>query len=85
MSHADALERFRDALLSVAGIHPAIGQRQLDIFIDRQIADQIEALKDETNFTIADARALLERKIFDGVTIEHVLAVRRRVQQAEDR
>ena len=65
MGHADALERFSDALLSFAGIHPAIGQRQLDVFIDRQIADQIEALEDESDFAIANPRPFRQRKIFD--------------------
>ena len=49
---------------AVAGIHAAIGQRQLDVFIDREIADQIKTLKDETDFAIANARALRQAKGF---------------------
>ena len=85
MAHADALECFGHALLSFARIHAAIGQRQLDVFINGQVANQIETLKDETHFAIANARALRERKIFHSVTVEDVLAVGRRVEQAEDR
>ena len=48
MAHADALERVSHALLALGGIHAAIGQRQLDVFINRQVADQVETLEDET-------------------------------------
>jgi hypothetical protein len=58
MSHTHALKRFRNALFSVAGAHTAIRQRQLNVFVNRQIADQIEALKNEADFAIANARPI---------------------------
>jgi hypothetical protein len=58
MPHANALERIGHPLLALARIHAAIGQWQLDILVNREIADQIETLKDEANFAIPNARTL---------------------------
>src|SRR5207248_2833816 len=58
MAHADAFKRFGHPFLSIARIHAAISQGQLNVFINRQIANQIKTLKDETYFAIANARAL---------------------------
>ena len=57
MAHAHALQRIGHPLLPLARVHAAIGQRQLDVFIDREIANQIEALKDKANLAVANARA----------------------------
>jgi len=85
MAHAHALQRGNYAFLSFTRIHSTIGQRQLDVFVDGEVADQIEALKDETHFAIANARAFGERKIDNWLFIENVLAVTRRIQQTENR
>ena len=37
---------------------PAIGQRQLDVLPDRQVADEIEALEDEADLAVAHPGAL---------------------------
>ena len=58
MRHADALERFRDALLTLRGAHAAISQRQLNVLVNRQVADQVEALEDEADFAVSDPRSL---------------------------
>jgi energy-coupling factor transporter ATP-binding protein EcfA2 len=56
MRHADAAQRLIDAAFALGGGHAGtIGERELDIFIDGEIADQIETLKDETNLLIANA------------------------------
>src|SRR2546430_8351886 len=57
MGHAHPLQRGRHARLSFPRIYPAIRERQVNVFIDGEVADQIEALKDETHFAVADARA----------------------------
>ena len=61
--HAHALQRFLHALLALRRRHAAIGERQLDVLVNGEIADQIESLEDEADFAIADARALGELKI----------------------
>ena len=56
--HADALEHFLHAFLSLRRAHTAIGERQFDVFINGEVADQIERLEDEADLAIADARAV---------------------------
>src|ERR1051325_4820698 len=85
MRHADALECVGDALLALGRAHAAIRQRQLDVLVDGQVADEIEALKDKADFAVPDARALGQRKILDRVLVENVLAVSRRIEQPENR
>ena len=58
MRHAHAFERLGDALAALGRPHAAIGERQLDVLEHGEIADQIEALEDEPDLAIADARAL---------------------------
>ena len=74
--HADALEHFLHALFALGRRHAAIGQRQLDVFIHREVADQVERLEDEADFAIADARAIGERKIRDRLPVDPVLCRR---------
>ena len=85
MRHADAFERFGDALPPLVRAHPAIGQRQLHVLEHREIADQVEALEDEPDFAIADARALRGRQLRDRPAVQPVRTRRRRVEQAENR
>ena len=85
MRHADALERRRDPLLALGGAHAAIGERQLDVLEHREIADQVEALKDESDLAVADARALRSRELGDRPAVQLVRAFGRRVEQAENR
>src|SRR6185369_141924 len=85
MRHTNALECVSDALLSLGRAHPAISQRQLDVLVNGQVADQIEALKDESDFAVSDSGAFGKRKILNRVLVEDVLAIGRRVEQAEDR
>src|SRR5687768_18545620 len=45
--HADLLERSHHPVLALGRLHAAVGERQLDVLVDVEIADQIEALEDE--------------------------------------
>ena len=64
--HSDALQRFHHSLLAVGGGHSLpVGQRQFHVLVNREIADQVETLKDETDFLVANARPLGEIQIFD--------------------
>src|SRR6266581_2775299 len=60
MAHPDPLQRLRNRALAIARAHPAIGQRQLHIFVNGEIADQIEALENETDLAITNTGALRE-------------------------
>jgi len=45
MRHADALERRFHALLALGRLHPAVGERQLDVLEDGEIANQLKLWK----------------------------------------
>src|SRR4029077_17723817 len=85
VSHADAFEGVFHLLLALRGAGAPIGKRQLNIFVNRQVADEVERLEDETNFAVADAGALASREIRHGLTVQQVLSFRRRVQQTQYR
>src|SRR6185436_17362318 len=47
--------------------------------------DQVERLEDESDLAIADASALRRRELRNRLAGEHVLTIRWRVEQTEDR
>ena len=83
--HADLLERRHHALLALGRLHAAIGERQLDVLVDVQVADQVEALEDEPDLAVAHARALGERQVRDFLAVQDVAPFGRRVEQPQDR
>ena len=83
--HADALQGLLHALLALVGGHAAVGQRQLHVLEDREVADQVEALEDESDLPIPDASALGERELLGRLAVQGVVPVGGRVEQAEDR
>ncbi len=80
VSHAHAFESFSHSLLAFNGPQTTICQRKLNVFEDREVADQIEALKDEADFAISNARAFGKREVGDRLASQPVTSVRRRVQ-----
>src|SRR5262249_41492393 len=86
VGHADALERFHYSFFAFGRRHLlAIGQRQLDVLIDRKIANQIETLKDEADFPVANARTLREIQVLDRPPIQEVLSARWGIEQPHNR
>src|SRR5204863_6005998 len=83
MTHADAFQRFVDALLALGTRHAAIGERQLHVFVDRQIADEIERLEDESDLAVADTGALAKFQALHRTAVELVGAIGRGIQQPE--
>ena len=75
MRHADALERFVHECFALARAHAAIGQRQFDVLVNGQVADEVEALENETDLAIADARALRKGEVRDLASFERIAAV----------
>jgi len=67
--HANAFQRVFGFFLAFGCAHVAIREREFDVFIDREIADQIERLKDKADLAVADARA------FGGGDLRDVFAV----------
>ena len=85
MRHADALEGFGHALPPFLGQHAAVGERQLHVLEHRQIADQVEALKDEPDFPVADTRAFPRLQLGDLAAVERIRPLCRRIEQPENR
>ena len=84
MRHADLLECGIHTLTTLGRTHVAIGEWQFDILENREVADEVERLEDESDLAVANARAIDRGKVRDGFTIEVVLAFRRCVEQAKD-
>src|SRR5262245_53123256 len=84
MSHPYALEGLSDKASPLASRHSTIGQRQLNVFIDRQVPDQIETLKDKTDFAIANSSTFRKRKISNFTTLEGIASVGRRIKQTQN-
>jgi hypothetical protein len=55
---ANPSQRLLDSLFSFRGYHSSIGQAQFNVFVNRQITDEIERLKDKADLAIAKTRAL---------------------------
>ena len=82
--HADLLERLLNPLFAFRPAHAAIGEREFDVFEDRQVADEIEALEDEADLAIADAGALGEAEVGHRLAVERVTPCGGRIKQTED-
>src|SRR5260370_2161465 len=67
--HSHAFQRVLYLLLPFRSACAAIRQRQLDVFIHRQVPDQVERLENKSELTVADSRA------FPDQEIRHRLAV----------
>ncbi len=85
MGHAHALQRLLRALLALGGGHAPVRQRQLDVLVDRQVADQVEALEDEAHLPVADAGPLRGGEVRHRLAAQPVFAFGGRIEQAEDR
>src|SRR5580658_6226159 len=73
VSHVDALKRIFDTPLALNRRHSgAIGERQLDILFHGKVADEIEALEDETDLLVADARSIAKAQILDWLIVEQI-------------
>src|ERR1700720_1359798 len=62
----------------------AIQQRECDVLRDGEIADEIEALKDEPDALIANASEIGGRESGDVLSLEHVAPARRRIEKPQD-
>src|SRR5215471_3155377 len=84
--HADAFERFHHARLALGRGHLlAIGQRKFDVLINREVADEVETLKNETNFAVSYTRARAKIKTLHRLAVKVILPGAWRIEQAENR
>jgi hypothetical protein len=82
--HVDPRQCAVYLLLAVRRAHAAIRERELDIFRNRPVAQQIEALKDEPDLTISRLCPGFGTETCDGIAVQAVLTGRRRIEQTKD-
>src|SRR5438552_4124514 len=63
---------------------PAVDERQLDVVERRGARQQIETLKDESDFLVPDRGELVLRHARDVLSVEEILAGRRLVEAPDD-
>jgi len=49
VAHADFFEGGGDGGFALGGGHTAVGEGELDVFVDGEVADEIEGLENETD------------------------------------
>jgi len=81
---AHQLERAVDALAPVGAAQPPVAQGHVHVVLDIQVRDQVEALEDETDAFVAQARTRVIGEVADIAAIEHVAAGLKALQQAGD-
>src|SRR6266403_3957232 len=74
--HPDFRERLVHAFAPLLRRQPAVSQRQFDVFPHRQVADEIEALENEADLAVADARALGMVQLCHRLAAQYVTAAR---------
>jgi hypothetical protein len=83
--HANSLERRLHPLLPLRRRHPPIGQRQLHVLVDREVADQVERLEDEADLTVPDPRPLRRAQVGHVLVVQIIRAGAGRIQQPQQR
>src|SRR5262249_27354831 len=76
--------RIERAFAALVAVDAGVEQRELDVFPDRGAWQQVEGLKHEAEFLIADARQRLAGQRRDVFTVEPVPSRARRVEAAEN-
>ena len=85
VSHLDPFQGVLYPLLAFLRRHAAVGQRQLDILIDVEIADQIECLENEADLAVAHPGPPARRELLDRIALQLMFAGGRRIEQSENR
>ncbi len=84
VGHADPLQGLLHALAPLGPFQVAVGQRQLHVFEDLEIADEVEVLEDESYLPVSQVGPLSEREARNRVSVEVVFPGRGSVQQSHD-
>jgi hypothetical protein len=83
-SETDDFQRLADALLAFRRAHAAIAQRHVDVVEHVEIGNQVEALEDEADLLVANARALVVGQAAHVGAVELVRAGVERFEQTRD-
>ena len=78
----DSLQRVHGAQFALATGHIGVGQRQHDVFDNRQARQQVEALKDKANAQGANFGELVIIELGHVDPLQVIVACRRLIQAA---
>src|SRR6478752_947335 len=83
--HSDTFKRLHDAPLAISRRHLLpISKREFYVFVNCEIANQVEALENETNFLVANARPRAKVEILHRLAVQLILAAGWGVKQPND-
>ena len=85
MRHLHLLQRLGHPVLAFRRSHAAVGQRELDVLVDRKIPDEVEALEDEPDLPIPGAGTIGLLELSNGPVVQRIAPLSGGVQQTEDR
>src|SRR5690606_19411203 len=80
----DELEGFPHEIAPLSPRHALVEQRQLDVLVDVELVEQVEALEDEADVAFAQLGEAVLREARDLAIGEPVAPARRRIDQADD-
>ncbi|MDF3052464.1 MAG: hypothetical protein K0S19_569 [Geminicoccaceae bacterium] len=84
VGHPDPFQGRLHSALPVFSGKPPIRERQLDVLVNGEIADQVEGLENESDLAIPNPGPLRWREPGDRLLVERVDAIGGRVEQAQD-
>src|SRR5262245_8438840 len=84
--HTDPFERLHHPRFAFRRRHLLpVGQRQLHVFVNSEVANEIETLKNKSDFAVTDPRARREVQAFHRLPVQMIFSGRRRIEQAQNR
>src|SRR5262245_32736353 len=84
MRHSDLFQGLADHRFPLRRPHSPVGEGQFHILENIKVADQIEALKNESYLPVANPRSLAQIKILYRLAVEPVVPFRRRIQETKN-
>src|SRR5258708_22679188 len=85
MAHAHAIQGRLHPLASLQGVELAESERQLDVLVDRQVSNQVDCLKDESDVLVAQPGSLTRDYRKHVSPVEPIATLIRGVEQAKNR
>src|SRR4026208_128295 len=83
LSQVYGLERLLRHFMSLRRADATVNQRQFDVVQRRSAREQIEGLKNETDFLVANACELVVVHLRDVLAVEPVFTLRRSIETAD--
>ena len=84
VAHSHLLQDSFDALAPLKERQLPEGERKLDVLVNGQVSDQVEALEDEADMLVAPLRPFAGRKREDFRTVEPIGSLVGYIEQTED-